>query len=443
MNDPRDRARHLAVELGERLRPPEAVGRVAANAPRVPGQPAWDPASLLLGHPGIALLHAVLSRHDRSWATATRAHLAAAVDTSAGAARASRGGIVELVPAAVLHRTSDGGFSGLLEKASLSLAEICDSLTRTCEENLDRQGTNGPWVNYDVVTGLAGKARMLVALTDLGYERCRTALRAALRFLVALTRPVTVYGAEVPGWWSAPSQYADPDDRSRYPRGDFNLGLAHGIAGPLALLAIAERKGYRVAGSAEAMRRIVEWLLGWVREDEFGPMWPQRVSFAEQAGRSGIEPLPTRAAWCYGTAGVARAIQLAGQALGDAGLSALAVDALRGIFARPWSRADLEGPTICHGETGLLMIALRAAADHPDPALRKCVDDLADRIIGSYSPAAPFGFQHHITHRSEPFFLDSPGLLQGAAGIALALASFADRETNPSGTEWDSFLLLS
>jgi hypothetical protein len=59
-----------------------------------------------------------------------------------------------------------------------------------------------------------------------------------------------------------------------------------------------------------AMRRIVDWLVGRRAVDEHGPVWPGRISFAEQA-RNVALPGRTRVAWCYGTAGVARERQAA------------------------------------------------------------------------------------------------------------------------------------
>jgi hypothetical protein len=57
-------------------------------------------------------------------------------------------------------------------------------------------------------------------------------------------------------------------------------------------------------------------------------------------------------------AGVARALHLAGRALGDPELSAVAVDALRGVFRRPWPHAGAAG----------VALALATFARHPGTA---------------------------------------------------------------------------
>jgi len=44
-----------------------------------------------------------------------------------------------------------------------------------------------------------------------------------------------------------------------------NLGIAHGITGPLALLAVAMKRGVAVAGRAGAIGRICPWTDRWRR----------------------------------------------------------------------------------------------------------------------------------------------------------------------------------
>ena len=373
------RAADVAIEVGERLRSVRGCG-----------------SSLPGGHPGIAVLHAALSAWDPDWAAVSHAHLAAAGEVTPEA----------LVPAALVHRAvHGGGYEGLLRTAGSALAEVCEAWPKP-----ERLAVS----DYDVISGLTGKGRLLLALGD---DRCLTALEFVLEYLVALTRPVVVDGHEVPGWWCAPERYAVAVDRSHYPRGDFNAGLAHGISGPLALLALAHRHGHRVDGLAEAMRVISDWLLRWAWTDESGVGWPSRVGFDAQV--SGRAAPTARSAWCYGTAGVAHALHLAAVELGDAGAAGLAAAAV----GRP---GPAEGPTLCHGDAGLLQISARMGA----PA-----DAVAERILAAVDRSAPFGFRHRL---STGEWADEPGLLQGAAGVALALATYAGN-TAP----WDAALLLS
>lgn len=403
MSTLREHAADVAGGIALRLRAPTRV---------------QDGSSLWFGHPGIALLHATLSVQDSAWRAAAHAHLAAASRATAALAPDA---VVDLIPAALVQHTAHGGYTRLLRRAGAVLARLCRARIAAQSRRWQQDGPGLAMADYDVITGLAGKGRLLLAMAEHGDEDCAVALTATLRHLTAVTEPVAVAGVAVPGWWCRPERYPVAQDREHFPEGDFNAGLAHGIAGPLALLAIAYRKGYGVAGMIPAMRRIADWLVHWRAVDEHGPTWPGRVSFAEQT-RDVAPQGRTRAAWCYGTAGVARVLQLAGVALADPALLSLAGDALRGIFRRPWRQANLEGPTLCHGEAGLLQILSRAA--ELEPELRSPADVLARRVIGSVDPGAGQGADR--------------GLLQGAAGVALTLTTVAR-----AGGDWDSVLLLS
>jgi hypothetical protein len=366
-----------------------------------------------------------MSVADPSWAAATHAHLAAA----AGGAGA------DLVPAAVLHGSVHGGYPKLLSTLARAVAVACAQQVEAQVRRAAHEGPGRAVSDYDVVSGLAGKGRLLLALGD---DRSCEALCTVLRHLVACTRPVTAHGSAVPGWWCR------AEDPAEFPRGYLDAGLAHGIAGPLALMALAHDRGHRVDGMPDAMRTIADWLLGRAVLDEHGPMWPSRIGFAQETGDEPVVPDAVKAAWCYGTAGVARALHLAGIALGDRRLCTTAVQGLRGAALRPWSEADLVGPTVCHGTAGLLQVVLRVTERDPDPVLLNAAGLLAQRVLYDFDRTAPFGFRHaHRTRAGRVVGVDEPGLLQGAAGVALVLATFAHHPGTVGPDVWDAPLLLS
>ena len=87
----------------------------------------------------------------------------------------------------------------------------------------------------------------------------------------------------------------------------------------------------------------------------------------------------------------------------------------------PAQLASLDGTGLCHGTAGLLHAAWRAAADSGDPALAAELPGLAARLTAQLAASA-----------------DEPGLLDGAAGAALALHA-AGTGTAPA-TGWDRAL---
>ncbi|MGH4022328.1 MAG: lanthionine synthetase LanC family protein, partial [Pseudonocardiaceae bacterium] len=198
--------------------------------------------------------------------------------------------------------------------------------------------------------------------TDHLRLRIRTPTRDT--YLARLTEPVHADGETLPGWWC---RDCPPDQPAhRWPGGHGNLGLAHGIAAPLALLSTAMRRGVTVAGHTEAIERILAWLDHW--PGGTGPLtwWPGRITTVERRSGTVAQRGPQRPSWCYGTPGLTRAQQLAALALNDPRRQRQAEDALAGCVTDEHQLAQLIDATLCHGWAGLVHAAWRAAADAAD-----------------------------------------------------------------------------
>ncbi|GHG83399.1 lanthionine synthetase LanC family protein [Streptomyces griseocarneus] len=449
-----DAALETAYRVAELLREP---GRVALGARRaLEGLPAslmlpgWQPASLLLGHPGIALLHIRRARDDAAWAAVAHAHLAAAAEA---AGRAGPAVVGDLLLPATLQARQHGGYARLLERAATAHAAYAEARAERLMGRWRERGPGLAYGDYDAITGLAAQGRALLTAAGHGDDAAARALSRVLEALVAWTRTVRADGRDVPGWWCSPERYQVPRDRREFPRGDFNVGLAHGICGPLALLSLARLSGRRVAGSADAVRRAADWVLDVRGADEWGPLWPGRVAFDEEARRSyGDGAARSRPGWCYGGAGVARTLQLAGWALGDRALADAGVAAMAAALRRPLPGPVHADPGFCHGRAGLLHVAVRMASSSGRPELWEGADRLARGLVADFDEGAAFGFRQVLPDGPGPG-IDNPGLLDGAAGVALALASYADARPGAAGPaeggtegrtpdEWDAAFLL-
>ncbi|HEV7974424.1 lanthionine synthetase C family protein [Amycolatopsis sp.] len=389
--DVRRRAAEVAELVAGRLADPARVRETACT---------WSATGLGEGHPGVAVLFASLPDMRQH----AHAHLAAATHgrTSTGY-NGLFGGDVALAFAAQLAATSDGDYRSLRDTAADTAVRAVDALT---EKALRRENYRA----YDTVTGLTGLGRYLLAA---GRE---DELRAVLTALVSLAHPHSVQGREVPGWWVASGPSGEPEEA--FPHGHFGVGLAHGVAGPLALLSLATHRGIIVADQHLTIEAMAWWLAG------LGPRWPRHVAFDGTAS-------PALAGWCDGTPGVARALQLAGFALAERAWTDLAVNSMRALLARPRHERRFIDASLCHGAAGLLHITGQMAADSDDPTLLAHLPILAADVLTHFDDGAPFGFRYHGQDRA--------GLLEGAAGTALALAHFAAPGTVP----WDAALLLA
>jgi lantibiotic biosynthesis protein len=269
------------------------------------------------------------------------------------------------------------------------------------------------FAEYDVFYGLTGIAALLVR-----YLPDASVLPSILAHLVRLTHP-TEDG--LPGWWVG----HDPDPASPTPGGHANFGLAHGITGVLALLAIALRDGIAVDGQADAIERICAWLDQWCQGGESGPWWPQWITRSELETGHVLQEGPLRPSWCYGTVGVARALQLAGIALRDASRQHLAEHVMAACLADRTQLGYLTEPGLCHGVAGVYQTAWRASRDAVSSGIAAHLPTLA-KLLNKHDAA-------------DRYYDDS--LLDGASGLALAVHT--STYATPPQSGWDTCLLIT
>ena len=228
-------ATSVVRDLAGRLRDQQRVGLAVAAAPTQTAFPLgvrWLAPSLAQGDAGIAMTCAYFDAcwADEGWDRVGHNYLT----TAAVAAE----GLPQLSPAMF------GGLAGLAFAAwSLSRgATRYRNLLATLDDALVPQVTaqaNGlawptidgmPFGQFDVISGLAGIGAYLLL-------RCEqlAALESTLRALVVLANDT----GSRPRWWTPSHLLGDEETAALYPHGNLNCGLAHGIPGPLAMMALA------------------------------------------------------------------------------------------------------------------------------------------------------------------------------------------------------------
>jgi hypothetical protein len=306
---------------------------------------------------------------------------------------------------------------GHYQQASRRLDATVDQMTVRRLVAAHRRIDNGQRperAEYDLVSGLTGLgAYLLLRHTD--SER----LRQVLAYLVRLTQPLPT-DPSMPGWWSRdvprgerPAAFAD---------GHADFGMAHGIAGPLSLLALAHRANVMVPGQLDALDRVCGWLDSWRQP---GDWWPERITAAELRSGRPDRAYPGRASWCYGAPGLARAQQLAAIALRDPTRQERAEAALTACLTDRAPLDQLPDPALCHGWAGVLATTRAASADARFRPLGAHLAGLIDQLLDHLDTARSAGW-------------NPPGLIEGTAGIAAVLHSLSTSTRSP----WETALLL-
>ncbi|CAO0833032.1 lanthionine synthetase C family protein [Streptomyces microflavus] len=340
---------------------------------------------------GMALLD--IERRDLSTA---RRHLAQA--TARGVSTGSNASLFHGAPALefVLTRAHGAGDNVRTAVDRVVDARLAAAQHRQAADELPHLA------EWDLIRGLTGLAALL-----LSRQPPAPRLPDVLACLVALAHPTRGSGRLLPGWWSA----LGPDGKEM-PGGHGNNGMAHGIAGPLAVLSLALREGVTVPGQEEAVGTIATWL------DRHGTHYWSTAAHLD-AEQPPAPPEPARQSWCYGQPGIARAQQLAALALGDPARRRTAEDTVETILTDPLRLARITDATLCHGWAGLLTLTRAVAADSPAPArFNPIIQDLHRQLATSW--------EH----------LPKTGFMEGRAGAQLALHT-----TDTTG--WSRALLLT
>lgn len=424
-------ARAVAARLADRHRVAEACAAAAAQTGH-PGSVYWQPYGVAQGAAGLALACSYLDAclPGAGWDMVGHRWLE---EAARGAERSPRlplglfAGVSGLSYAALSLSRGGTRYRRLLA----NLSGVLLPGTMAAAGQLSGWRAGGPVHGFDVISGLAGVGRYLLCRRE--DPAHLEALHAVLHSLVELTRE----DGGVPRWHT-PVAHLRAEQHRHFPHGQLNCGLAHGIPGPLALMALALGAGVAVEGLEEAVDRVAGWLARQRLDDPWGVNWPVAVPLGP-AGAPGPVPAPGgpgRAAWCYGAPGIARTLWLAGEALDHSGYRELAVEAMAAVYRRPQAARRIDSPTFCHGVAGLLQITLRFAHDTGMPLFTEAARALGTQLLELYEPDSLLGYRNR---EAADRHVDQPGLLEGAPGVALVLLAAATAE-EPA---WDRIFLIS
>ncbi|MGH8572145.1 MAG: lanthionine synthetase C family protein, partial [Gammaproteobacteria bacterium] len=320
----------------------------------------------LNGLAGTALLHARLAAVDPAFAQAAVRHWAAAAQNPGphrGAAGifSSPGGLAASLIIGSAYLPDPDSQRAVTARAVRWLAARAVDLAQGREEHLRAGGVGTPWPIYDTINGLAGIGRVLLTALTAGSDTAESGLLAALRTLTAMID--TQHGRR-PGWWLPAGEHSSAV--TVHPSGAATTGMAHGIAGPLSLLATAYAAGWSVAGQRAALQSAAHWLLRW--RTDAAHSWAPSVTGDELDSDTAAPTTGRRDAWCYGAPGIGRALTLAGSALADPRLTTVGDAAIASLSDRPTDLWDVQGPTLCHGYAGVLQSATTSQGGTGDSA---------------------------------------------------------------------------
>lgn len=386
----RDAALDFALALIRSLDPPHAEDQRSA--------------CLAGGAAGLAVCHAVVAQecHDGQ----ARERAAICLDSA-----------IDVLASQPLSMSLYSGFTGIAWAADLvdrllpgEVGERNDDIDRALVQAIRHYPKDGP---YDLIDGLAG-----LGIYSLARWPRPSAVESLTGILAQLDRRAR-RDADGVYWWTPAAALIGPR-RQLCPAGGVDLGVAHGVAGVLPLLTRACSLGVAEATARPLLDGAIRWLMAHLVDSPAGATTPSFLA-------DGTEPGPARSAWCYGDPGVAMALLLAARELGEPSWQLAGTQLALRAARRPPDDTGVSDAGICHGTAGLAHLFAWMYRLTGDQELADAAVAWAERTL-AICQAGP---------SARPW--SGPGLLEGAAGIALALLAGC----MPGEPVWDQMLLIS
>ena len=400
----------------------QAVDAIGESITSIAASPGDRGPSLGRGQAGLALLYTWLARTRR-------------MPQADALARQCLDQAIEAVSTQAMNASLYGGFTGVAWAAELvdrllnldaeDRSEAVDDALLRLLSRADR--SSAP---YDLVVGLTG-------LGVYALQRCpRPVAIECLRRVVERLHEWARHDEHGLYWWTPPAEILDQESRKQYPAGRADLGVAHGMAGAVALLGCICGAGVEQATARPLLEGAVSWLLAHSVPAGAGPTFPVWVAPA-------FQPLPARSAWCYGDPGIAAALLLAARGVGDAGWERAAVALACRAAKRPSSETGVVNANFCHGAAGLAHLYNRMYQATGEPDLGRAALYWLERTLGFYRRARDAGGSwvqgNWEPGQRERWTWTGVELVEGAAGVALVLLAAA---TSVEPT-WDRMFLVS
>lgn len=430
-----DRARSLALAIAHRMKDSRRLEcdiALSLHQAFLPSHQHWTSYALAQGYAGVSLMFAHFARcfPRDGWEEPALEYFELAASGAFLARDMQVGAFTGMAGLYFAGRYLEESIATELPVTKLHERK----LALACEEPIRKlRGRRGVGIaDFDLISGLSGVS---IALQTYGRLESHSINANIIETLISLSE--THDG--LPNF-HCPKSLVNPADSlaKQFPEGYVNCGLAHGIPGPLFALSLA-KIGHPADATIEmAVGQLAEILYRLGGRDSWGVNWPAAVSVKDFNSpislAHGRDEVQTRTAWCYGNPGVSRALRIAATALTSQSWYDAALMSIHSGLSRPWH--SIESPTFCHGVAGLLQVGLRYASEDQSPALLSFAEDCATRLIEMHDEARPFGY---CSVENGNRYIDQPGLLDGAAGIALTLLSVSEKE-DPS---WDRIFCIN
>lgn len=266
--------------------------------------------------------------------------------------------------------------------------------------NIDK-GIIEPY-DYDMVNGFSGITNYLLLEQEFFNAELNQIGNYLLKYIKTILNKVTSCSGEI--------------------EVELDLGMAHGIIGPMLTLAKLKSEKILSIEVVDILVKAIDLMLLFRRNDK---LWPGKISTNNMSSVD-LKNLPTRMAWCYGTPGTALALFKICQLI-DLNFTDDITESL--IAQMRSSDKNIHSLTMCHGLAGVPFIYDLIGKNYSSHKLTCFAEELRQQIITSFTTTKVFGYTDREKLGEVEVELESIGMLQGVSGIVLFLLNpYSDEE---------------
>lgn len=347
--------------------------------------------------------------------------------------------IMKLAPYLQKHQYNHslfGGLSGIAFSMDIAsqngrnyqniLNNIDEVIVNEIENKMDQilQEPLNP-LNYDTISGLAGIGRYLLNRVDANDTNVK-----ALKRILTYFKDIQYS----PNSWVVPqeSQFLE-SDKNYFTEGNINLGLAHGVLGPMSLFALSVIKGITIENHQQVLKDMCQFIM----DEKFcsNDRWLQRYDLISERNHFNY----IRNGWCYGNTGVMTTLFLIGKALQDDEI----IQTSKKVMLQVVNDKDenLISPTICHGLSSQILMLTTMNLHFESNEVTDYINELIEKLMSHFKEDRLVNFIDINENNQGVFKNKKIGLLEGELGVYLTLMTLQNTNILNEKNWTNSFLI--
>lgn len=312
--------------------------------------------------------------------------------------------------------------SSVIRQLNTTLFSLLDIFLERQEQEI---GSPTKSQNFDLMYGLSGTLSYLLLCykSKLLNEDKGKVIEYIKKIENSLVKrykhSILVDNNSIPAWYISSKNQMSKEDIIKYPHGNFNISMSHGISGMTIVLLNSLSLGIVQPGVKDLLRKCVSFIESSTQEVKGILNFPLMVPVNEKLRRTTVKSDVRFDSWCYGAPGILLSLYKYASLINDSSLLETCIKNFNYINDRPMGLAS---PSICHGYAGLISII--HFASESVPSIHDVNQKLYSNLFQFYTPKLKLGFcnQEFLDSKHSVYFPDA-GILTGVSGIILALIS--------------------